>query len=141
MRGDGRRSPVGRSSAWTWIHVAFSESRRIFENQAHDPLCLDVSIEGSCWRDNEDAQTQRSRRDGARSGLQDMSHKKASNGTTPLRQSSASMWPYVRPYGWALALSLFLVAVVGLLEAITPFRISMIFDTELRASTVPTLPL
>jgi subfamily B ATP-binding cassette protein MsbA len=70
-----------------------------------------------------------------------MSHKEGPKATTPLRQSSASLWPYVRPYGWALAVSLILVAAVGLLEAITPFLIGLIFDTVLRASAAPTLTI
>src|SRR5262245_5459083 len=70
-----------------------------------------------------------------------MSHKEALKGTTPLRPSSASLWLYVRPYGWALAVSLILVAVVGLLEAITPFLIGLIFDTVLRASAAPALTI
>src|SRR4030095_5665996 len=70
-----------------------------------------------------------------------MSHKEGPKATTHLRQSSASLWPYVRPYGWALAVSLILVSAVGLLEAITPFLIGLIFDTVLRASAAPTLTI
>jgi subfamily B ATP-binding cassette protein MsbA len=40
-----------------------------------------------------------------------------------------------------LALSLVLVAVVGILEAATPFLIGLIFDTLLRASTTPTVTI
>jgi ABC-type multidrug transport system fused ATPase/permease subunit len=70
-----------------------------------------------------------------------MSHKEAQEGTKTLRESCASLWPYVRPYGWALAVALILVAVVGLLEAITPFLVGLIFDTVLRASAAPTLTI
>src|SRR5437016_10101355 len=49
------------------------------------------------------------------------------------------LWAYVRPYGWALAVSLGLVAVVGILEAASPFLIGLIFDTLLRASSTPAI--
>ena len=42
------------------------------------------------------------------------------------------LWAYIRPYGWALAASLVLVAVVGILEAVSPFLIGLIFDTLLQ---------
>src|SRR5881628_1865667 len=51
------------------------------------------------------------------------------------------LWAYVQPHVWMLVVSLCLVAVVGLLEAITPFLIGLIFDTLLRASAVPTLTI
>jgi ATP-binding cassette, subfamily B, bacterial MsbA len=51
------------------------------------------------------------------------------------------LWAYVRPYGWVLAVSLLLVAVVGLLEAATPILIGLIFDTLLRASATPTVAI
>jgi len=70
-----------------------------------------------------------------------MSHKQPQRGIKTLRESCASLWPYVRPYSWALAVSLILVAGVGLLEAITPFLIGLIFDTVLRASVAPTLTI
>src|SRR5438128_1587846 len=40
-----------------------------------------------------------------------------------------------------LVLSLFLVGIVGLLEAATPFLIGLVFDTVLRASTTPTITI
>ncbi len=54
-----------------------------------------------------------------------------------------TLWTYVRSYTWALLLSLVFVAVVGVLEAVTPFLIGLIFDTLLRASATPaiTIPL
>src|SRR5215510_11098144 len=70
-----------------------------------------------------------------------MSHKQPQRGIKTLRDSCAALWPYVRPYSWALAVSLILVAIVGLLEAITPFLIGLIFDTVLRASAAPTLTI
>src|SRR5215510_7127740 len=70
-----------------------------------------------------------------------MSHKEPQKGTKTLRESCASLWPYVRPYGWALAVALIVVAVVGVLEAITPFLVGLIFDTVLRASAAPTLTI
>src|SRR5262245_33671704 len=70
-----------------------------------------------------------------------MSHKQPQRGIKTLRKSCASLWPFVRPYSWALAVSLILVAGVGLLEAITPFLIGLIFDTVLRASVAPTLTI
>jgi len=57
--------------------------------------------------------------------------------TSPLR----ALWSYVRPYRWALALSLCLVAIVGVLEAVTPILIGVIFDTLLRASTAPAISI
>ena len=53
------------------------------------------------------------------------------------------LWKYVGSYTWALVLSLVFVAVVGILEAVTPFLIGLIFDTLLRASATPaiTIPL
>ncbi len=47
----------------------------------------------------------------------------------------------MRPYGWLLGVSLCLVAVVGVLEAVTPFLIGLIFDTLLRATTAPTVSI
>ena len=51
------------------------------------------------------------------------------------------LWEYVRPHVWVLAIALSLVAVVGLLEAVTPFLIGLIFDTVLSASETPTVPI
>ena len=53
------------------------------------------------------------------------------------------LWAYVRPYGWILTASLCLVAIVGLLEAISPFLIGLIFDTLLKGSSTAsmTIPL
>ncbi len=48
---------------------------------------------------------------------------------------------YVRPHVWLVVVSLLLVAVVGLLEAATPFLIGLIFDTVLRASATPTVAI
>ncbi len=48
---------------------------------------------------------------------------------------------YIRPYLWALVLSLGCVAIVGILEAVTPFLIGLIFDTLLRASAVPSVTI
>jgi subfamily B ATP-binding cassette protein MsbA len=53
----------------------------------------------------------------------------------------ARLWAYVKPYGWVLAGALCLVAVVGLLEAVTPFLIGLIFDTLLRASSTPAIAI
>jgi subfamily B ATP-binding cassette protein MsbA len=52
-----------------------------------------------------------------------------------------TLWTYVRPYGWILGVSLLLVAVVGVLEAVTPFLIGLIFDTVLHASANPTVSI
>jgi subfamily B ATP-binding cassette protein MsbA len=46
---------------------------------------------------------------------------------------------YVRPHAWLLGASLVLVAVVGALEAVSPFLIGLVFDTVLRASSTPTI--
>ena len=54
---------------------------------------------------------------------------------------TSRFWEYVRPHAWLLVVSLLLVAVVGLLEAATPFLIGLIFDTVLRASTAPTIAI
>ena len=48
---------------------------------------------------------------------------------------------YVRPHAWILAVSLLLVAIVGLLEAATPFLIGLIFDTVLGGSNTPTIAI
>ena len=48
---------------------------------------------------------------------------------------------YVRPYRLLFALSLCLVAIVGVFEAVTPALIGLIFDTLLRASTSPTVSI
>src|SRR5262245_24322625 len=53
----------------------------------------------------------------------------------------ARLWMYIRPYRWLLAVSLCLVAIVGVLEAVTPFLIGLIFVTLLRASCTPTLAI
>jgi len=45
------------------------------------------------------------------------------------------LFAYVRPHAWLLIASLVLVAVVGALEAVSPFLIGLVFDTVLRAST------
>jgi subfamily B ATP-binding cassette protein MsbA len=60
-----------------------------------------------------------------------------------MKAVAARLWSYVRPYGWALGASLLLVAVVGLLEAVTPFLIGLIFDTLLRGASASsiTIPL
>lgn len=50
-------------------------------------------------------------------------------------------WAYVRPHSWVLAVSLCLVAVVGLLEAATPFLIALIFDTVLDSSATPSVTI
>src|SRR5262245_37592147 len=51
------------------------------------------------------------------------------------------LWSYVGSYTWALVLSLLFVAVVGILEAVTPFLIGLIFDTLLRASATPAITI
>jgi subfamily B ATP-binding cassette protein MsbA len=51
------------------------------------------------------------------------------------------LWTYVRPYLWILLLSLCLVAIVGIVEAATPFIIGLIFDTLLRASAIPAITI
>jgi subfamily B ATP-binding cassette protein MsbA len=51
------------------------------------------------------------------------------------------LWAYVKPYVWALGFSLCGVAIVGILEAATPFLIGLIFDTLLRASAVPAITI
>jgi ATP-binding cassette, subfamily B, bacterial MsbA len=48
---------------------------------------------------------------------------------------------YVRPHRWLLALSLVLVAIVGILEAVSPFLIGLVFDTMLNGSTRPTIAI
>jgi ATP-binding cassette, subfamily B, bacterial MsbA len=55
--------------------------------------------------------------------------------------SPARLWSYVRPYRWLFAVSLCLVSVVGVFEAVTPLLIGLIFDTLLRASPTPTLTI
>jgi subfamily B ATP-binding cassette protein MsbA len=48
---------------------------------------------------------------------------------------------YVRPHAWLLGTSLVLVAIVGALEAVSPFLIGLVFDTVLRASSSPTITI
>src|SRR5205814_835787 len=48
---------------------------------------------------------------------------------------------YVRPHSFLLAVSLALVAVVGVLEAISPFLIGLVFDTMLNSSSTPTITI
>ena len=48
---------------------------------------------------------------------------------------------YIRPYAWALVLSLLLAVVVGILEAISPFLIGLVFDMVLEQSAAPTLDI
>ena len=38
----------------------------------------------------------------------------------PNRTQFQVLWAYIRPYGWVFAVSLLLVAIVGVLEAVTP---------------------
>jgi subfamily B ATP-binding cassette protein MsbA len=58
-----------------------------------------------------------------------------------MRSIASRFWRYIRPYVWALLLSLCGVAIVGILEAATPFLIGLIFDTLLRASAVPSITI
>ena len=46
---------------------------------------------------------------------------------------------YVRPYLSALVLSLLLAVIVGVLEAISPFLIGLIFDAVLEQAAIPTI--
>ena len=46
---------------------------------------------------------------------------------------------YVRPYAWTLVIALLLVGVVGVLEAVSPFLIGMVFDTVLEQAETPPL--
>ena len=46
---------------------------------------------------------------------------------------------YVRPYAWTLVMALLLVGVVGVLEAVSPFLIGMVFDTVLEQAETPPL--
>jgi subfamily B ATP-binding cassette protein MsbA len=57
------------------------------------------------------------------------------------KPQSAALWSYIRPYGWVLGVSVCLVTIVGVLEAVTPFLIGLIFDTLLRASPAPTVSI
>jgi len=52
---------------------------------------------------------------------------------------SSRLWAYVRSYVGVLLVSLVFVAIVGVLEAATPFLIGLVFDTLLRASAAPVL--
>src|SRR5437016_2068273 len=58
-----------------------------------------------------------------------------------MKPMAARLWTHVRPYLWVLLLSLCLVAIVGVLEAVTPFLIGLIFDTLLRASASPAITI
>jgi subfamily B ATP-binding cassette protein MsbA len=59
----------------------------------------------------------------------------------PNNTQRQQLWKYVRPYAWVLIGSLCLVAIVGALEAVTPFLIGLIFDTLLKASAAPSLSI
>ncbi len=48
---------------------------------------------------------------------------------------------YVRPHSWVLVVSLVLVAIVGVLEAVTPFLIGFVFDTVLRTANTPSIEI
>jgi ATP-binding cassette, subfamily B, bacterial MsbA len=58
-----------------------------------------------------------------------------------MKPAAARLWTYIRPYGWALSASLLLVAIVGVLEAASPFLIGVIFDTLLRGSSAPSIAI
>lgn len=58
-----------------------------------------------------------------------------------MKPDQARLWGYIRPYGWALSASLLLVAIVGILEAASPFLIGVIFDTLLRGSSAPSMAI
>jgi subfamily B ATP-binding cassette protein MsbA len=58
-----------------------------------------------------------------------------------MRSIAARLWPYLRSYIWALFLALCAVAIVGILEAATPFLIGLIFDSLLRASAAPAITI
>ena len=51
----------------------------------------------------------------------------------------AELKRYVRPYSWALILTLIFVVIVGILEAVSPFLIGMVFDTVLGGLDTPPL--
>jgi len=58
-----------------------------------------------------------------------------------MKSIAVRLWAYVRSHLWALILSLCLVVVVGVLEAVTPFLIGLIFDTLLRTSDIPAITI
>jgi len=58
-----------------------------------------------------------------------------------MKAAGARLWAYVRSYFSVLLVSLGLVAVVGVLEAATPFLIGLIFDTLLGPSAAPVLTI
>jgi subfamily B ATP-binding cassette protein MsbA len=51
-----------------------------------------------------------------------------------MKPAAARLWANIRPYGWILASSLGLVAIVGLLEAVTTVLPGVIYDTFLGGS-------
>lgn len=60
-----------------------------------------------------------------------------------MKTGAARLWAYARPYGWILAASLCLVAIVGFLEAVTTVLPGVIYDTFLKDSpaTSASIPL
>jgi subfamily B ATP-binding cassette protein MsbA len=46
-----------------------------------------------------------------------------------MKPVTARLWAYVRPYSWILIASVFLVGIVGLLEAVNTLLIGVIYDT------------
>src|SRR5215831_14785640 len=129
MRRDGGGSAISRGFTRIGIHVAVRQSYGIPANQEDDSIRFHVSASRAVGTDSEDAQTKRSRGHGSGDGLPYM------------KAVAARLWSYVRPYGWALGASLLLVAVVGLLEAVTPFLIGLIFDTLLRGTSAPSIAI
>src|SRR6266704_2690291 len=127
MRRDGGRPAIGRRSAGTGVHVIVRKSCCLSADQADDSLRFDGPTARAGGADTQNAEAEGSRGKSARGGLSHM------------KPDAARLWAYVSPYGWVLAASLFLVTVVGLLEAVAPFLIGIIFDTLLRASPAPSI--
>src|SRR5215471_2121038 len=126
---DGRRSALCGRVTWIRIYVFVGEPRCVPANQAYDPVRFYRTAARACRPNIEDAQTERGRGQSARDRLSHM------------KRPLGRLWRYVRPHVGMLTLSVFLVAVVGILEAATPFLIGLVFDTLLRASATPTVTI
>src|SRR5262245_56946833 len=127
LRRDGGRSSICSGPARPGIHLVVREPCGLPPNQTHDSLGFDRPPARTGRADIDDAKTEGSRRASARDGLPHM------------RGAFGRIWAFVKPHSWMLVISLFLVGIVGLLEAVTPFLIALVFDTVLVASATPTI--
>src|SRR5215467_11712921 len=58
-----------------------------------------------------------------------------------MKPATPRLWAYVRPYSWILIASVFLVGLVGLLEAVVTLLPGVIYDTLLKGSPAASLSI